>query len=99
MIWVEYQLTSPSFLAAAIRAASAAHAAPAAKDAVSAQAMVGIRRAMMSPFQLILEVVPRGRQNGLRWPVFCSFSPSGGLSSARDTLDATRQTGFQAAGA
>src|ERR1700704_2395442 len=44
MIWVEYQLTSPSFLADPIRAASAAYATLVTKEAASAQAKVEVRR-------------------------------------------------------
>src|SRR4051812_38594107 len=40
MIWVEYQLTSPSFFAAAISAASAASAEPPASVATQASATV-----------------------------------------------------------
>src|SRR5262249_5718277 len=43
IIWVEYQLTSPSFLAASIRAASAAYATLVAREAASAQTIVQVR--------------------------------------------------------
>jgi hypothetical protein len=57
MIWVEYQLTSPSFLAAAIKAASAANAEPAASDKTSTQAIVKVGRAMVkSPFFLAVQI-------------------------------------------
>src|SRR5882672_7673693 len=75
MIWVEYQLTSPSFLAASIRAASAAYATLVTKEAASAQAKVEVRRATGSPFIFFISMcrwwhrVARSRHRSSRYPV------------------------------
>src|SRR5215467_7780412 len=71
MIWVEYQLTSPSFLAAAIKAASAANAEPAASEETSTQAIVKLRRTMISRF-----VVPPTGLQPPRYPAHLAHRPS-----------------------
>src|SRR5262249_24281051 len=76
MIWVEYQLTSPSFLAASIKAASAARAWPVLNDAASAD----IASAAVRPKQAMdTSVVTVGgiSSRTLRYAAG-QFSPAGG---------------------
>src|SRR5262245_40428942 len=81
MIWVEYQLTSPSFLAAAIKAASAAKAGPPASETTSAKMIVKVGRAMVSPLLCSFGVQPRWRVN--RHGILLIYPISGAGDSVR----------------
>src|SRR5215470_16403015 len=95
MIWVEYQLTSPSFLAASTRAASAACATLVAntlvaKEAASARAMVEIRRAMGISLSYVSYEWAAG---GIAAAGILFINRSGGPPSALRWAHATRRTG------
>src|SRR5215510_2272102 len=86
MIWVEYQLTSPSFLAAAIKAASAAKTGPPASETTSAKMIVKVKRAMVSPLlcSFVVQLCCAAPDGALTATVSCSFTRSAGPATARE---------------